>query len=244
VLHCCDICDIDALLQEISVRFQRPFPLIFAMLVILSGCQERETKSLDDLATLKNEFITEIFNGSLEESPFDLSYNLRTVFHSERIVSLFGEFHQYTHLPHGWKKYEGKTFYKKNGKFIPVGLNGLFSTLESMEFIRKFCENALLNDCCSYFSGKDPLRNELKFSDLNVFVLDDQELILVFQPYTVAGGTDGPPIVKIPWSDLQGIIDLSNPFFAVLNETLSHNNFVASWDENALDRSLQRDGRL
>ncbi len=113
------------------------------ILLVLSGCRGQNQGLLDDLSALKKEFIAEVLQGSIEECPFDLSYHFRTVFYSKQLVSLFGEFHSYTHLPHGWTKYEGRTFYKNNGRFVPLLLSHLISTKENWEFIRKYCETLL-----------------------------------------------------------------------------------------------------
>lgn len=190
------------------------------VIVMLSGCLDRNAVLLDDLSGLKRQFITEVLESAVDECPFNLSYNLRTVFYSKELVSLFGEFHQYTHLPHGWTKYEGRTFYKKNGKFISLVLNDIISDKKGWEFIRGYCENVLRADPCTYFSGEQPLRTFLELEDLNTFTLDDQSLILIFQPYTVAGEIDGPPVVRICWDDLQKFIVPSHPLNAILNRML------------------------
>lgn len=210
---------------------------LFMAVLFLSACRDQSTVFLDDLSTLKKDFMAEVLQGSVDECPFNLSYDLRTIFYSKELISLFGEFHQYTHLPHGWAKYEGRTFYKKNGKFIPLFLNDLISDKKGWEFIRNYCENVLKNDPCSYFSGEEPLRTVLELKDLNTFILDDQALIFVFQPYTVAGGTDGPPVVKIRWDELLGVIKPSHLLSAVLNEAISSKCFISSWDESSFERS-------
>lgn len=51
--------------------------------------------------------------------------------------------------------------------------------------------------------------------------------------------TDGPPIVRIPWEELRGVISPSHPLCAILNETIHSQCFIASWDENSLERSLK-----
>ncbi len=206
---------------------------------LLSGCGDRNALFLDDLSALKKQFIAEVLEGAVDECPFNLSYDLRTVFYSKELISLFGEFHQYTRLPHGWAKYEGRTFYKKNGKFIPLVLNDFISNKDGWEFIRNYCENILKNDPCTYFSGEQPLRTALELKDLNTFTLDDQGLILVFQPYTVAGGTDGPPVVRISWNDIQKVIAPSHPLCAILNEVINSRCFISSWDESSWERSLK-----
>ena len=202
-----------------------------ALFFLLSACRNRNPDFLEDLTELKKEFVAEVLEGSIEECPFDLSYHLRTVFYSNQLISIFGEFHQYTHLPHGWSRYEGRTFYKMNGKFKSLTLKGLFFTAKSQESVCKYCENVLKNDPCSYFSGKDVLRTSLAFKDISTFVLDNQALIIVFQPYTVAGMTDGPPVVRIPWADLREILESSHPLWSMLNETLSSKHFISSWEK-------------
>jgi hypothetical protein len=206
---------------------------LFMAILTLCGCGEQNIALLDDPSRLKKQFIAEVLEGAIDECPFNLSYNLRTVFYSKELISLFGELHQYTHLPHGWKKYEGLTFYKKNEKFIPLILSDLITDKNGLEFIRNYCENVLKNDPYTYFSGEKPLRTVLALRDLNTFTLDDQGLILVFQPYTVAGGTDSPPIVRIPWHDLWGITTPSHPLRAILSKTVSSKCFISSWDEKS-----------
>ena len=211
---------------------------LIAIVLMFSGCRDQSVVLLDDLSLLKKQFIAEVLEGAVDECPFNLSYNLRTIFYSKELVSLFGEFHQYTHLPHGWAKYEGRTFYKKNGKFISLVLNDLICSDEGWKFVREYCENALRADPCSYFSGEQPLRTVLELKDLNTFTLDDQSLILVFQPYTVAGGVDGPSIVRIRWEDLQKAIVPSHPLNAILNDVIRSKCFVSSWDESSRERSF------
>ena len=100
---------------------------LFMAILTLCSCGDRDIALLDDLSSLKKQFIAEVLEGAIDECPFNLSYNLRTVFYSKELISLFGELHHYTHLPHGWTKYEGRTFYKKNGKFIPLILSDLIT---------------------------------------------------------------------------------------------------------------------
>lgn len=211
---------------------------LFMAILTLSGCGDRNITLLDDLSGLKKQFIAEVLEGAIDECPFNLSYNFRTVFYSKELISLFGEFHQYTHLPHGWTKYEGRTFYKKKGTFIPLILSDLITDKNGLEFIRNYCENVLKKDPCTYFSGEKPLRTVLALQDLNTFTLDDQGLILVFQPYTVAGGMDSPPIVRIPWHDLWGITTPSHPLRAILSKAVNSKCFISSWDEKSWENSL------
>ena len=96
---------------------------------MLQGCQD-DTKLLDDLNSIKRDFIQSIFEENFDESPFSINYSLRTVFFSTDLISLFGDIFVYNHLPHGWSYYESKTFYKTNGKFKEITLEDLFTTYE------------------------------------------------------------------------------------------------------------------
>ena len=211
---------------------------LFMAILTLCSCGDKNIALLDDLSSLKKQFIAEVLEGAIDECPFNLSYNLRTVFYSKELISLFGELHQYTHLPHGWTKYEGRTFYKKNGTFIPLIFSDLITDKNGLEFVRNYCENVLKNDPCTYFSGENPLRTVLEPQDLNTFTLDDQGLILVFQPYTVAGGMDSPPTVRIPWNDLWRITTPYHPLKDMLSKAVSSKCFISSWDEKSWENSL------
>ena len=103
----------------------------------------------------------------------------------------------------------------------------------------KFLEQ--INTCCidegpfsfnytiSYFAGKDPLRSTLDLEDIHTFVVDHQDLIIIFQPYVVGGGADSPFIVRIPFTQLVGIWQADNLLEKHLPIT---KNFISSWDPN------------
>ena len=170
---------------------------LIAAVLLLNGCQNNDGQ-LDHLNALKKEFLSAIFESEVEDGPFHFNYQIRTVFFSKEIVSLFGEFHEYINLPHGRSCYEGKTFCKMNGQFNEIAIEDLFVSPQQKEFIRSFCEQDLKKQGISYFSGNDPLRTKLEQEDIRTFVVDDKSLIVIFQPYVVGGWADGPFLVKIP----------------------------------------------
>ncbi len=174
--------------------------VMFAAAITLTSCQQREAESTktDNLSTLKNQFLQQICtNSEIEEGPFSFNYRFRTVFFSENVISLFGEITVRDRLPHGWQRYEGKTLCKIEGQWKAISLDDLFQTEEQKEFLRAACESSLRNDPMSHFSGNDPLYTVLKYDDIHTFLVDDQHLIIVFQPYSVGGCSDGPIQVKI-----------------------------------------------
>ena len=144
-----------------------------------------------------------------------------------------------THLPHGWIRYEGKTYVKTNGSFKEITLNDLFPQPSQKEFLRSYCENFLKNHGdCSYFQGTDPLRDHLDQELIKVFVVDHESLILVFQPYAVGGFADGPFTVKIPFTELIGKWQAGNPLEKQLPIT---KNFLSSWDKDNWISDVQED---
>ena len=119
----------------------------------------------------------------------------------------------YDQLPHERKRYEGLTFYKTQGKFISISLQELFSTFTEKEWLRNYCEEFLKTDAIasSYFSGETPLLTSLDYNLIHNFILEPEALCIIFQPYTVAGMTDSPPTIKIPYDKLKAHWNPSNP---------------------------------
>lgn len=198
-------------------------------LPLLSSCQQNEKEAVD-LTSLKDQFLETIYTADVEEGPFHFNYKFRTVFFSKEVISLFGQLSVHDRMPHGWKQYEGRTFCKINGQFKEISLDDLFITDEQKEFLRVTCEESLKNDPISYFSGNEPLHTRLKQEELHTFVVDDQHLIIIFQPYSVGSGADGPFVVKIPFDRLKGHWNISHPLFSLMHVTLRSHEYISSWN--------------
>lgn len=206
--------------------------------LLMSGCQNNDR--LDQLNALKKGFLNTILEAEIEEGPFHFNYTLRTVFFSKDLVSLFGEFGEYTNLPHGRSYYEGKTFCKINGRFKEITLNDLFVSPQQKEFLRNYCEKDLKNQGISYFSGVDPLCTRLEQKDIHTFVIDDQFLMIIFQPYIVGGWADSPFLVKIPYEHLKDQWDSINFLSPILNKVIASKSFIASWDQDEFYYRLEK----
>lgn len=205
--------------------------VLLLSLCLIAGCGRKKNETnLDDLNSIKKNFLLSIFENTPEESPFHMEYTLKTVFFSADVVSLFGAVYVYDHLPHGFWRHEGKTFCRNRGELQEVQLGELFPTITEREFLRKYCEDALKADSLSYFSGKNPLRIRLEYEDLCTFVLDDKFLIILFQPYTVAGLNDDPCHIKIPYEQLKGHWNSAHPLLKLLDQTRSSKPYTTSWD--------------
>ena len=200
------------------------------MAFFLSSCAQRQIKpvNVDDLTTLKNEFIQQIHTSDVDEGPFSFNYKFKTVFFSKEVMSLFGEINVQDRLPHGWQYYEGKTLCTVNNQPKEVTLQDLFPTSEHKEYLRQICENSLKQDATSYFAGTEPLCTTLALSDIHTFVINDNNLFIVFQPYRVGGGADGPFIVKIPFSRLKGHWHEAHPLHSLMRNAIESHNFNSS----------------
>jgi len=210
------------------------------LLLIFTACSSDSNKGLDNIEEIKKDFITTILTESvLDEGPFQMNYHLRAILFSDNVVSLLGEVFVSDHLPHGWIRYEGKTYIKTNGSFKEIKLVDLFPQSIQKEFLRSYCETFLKqNGDCNYFQPPDPLRDHLDQELIKVFVVDHESLILVFQPYAVGGFADGPFTVKIPFTTLIGKWQEGNPLEKHLPIT---KNFLSSWDSENWISDVQED---
>lgn len=210
--------------------------MVFAAAITLSSCLQQEVKptKADDLSSLKNQFLQQIStNSEIEEGPFSFNYRFRTIFFDD-VISLFGELTVHDRLPHGWQRYEGRTLYKIKGRWQKITLDDLFQTNEQKEFLSGVCETSLRNDPMSHFSGEDPLYT----THIDTFIIDNQYLIIVFQPYSVGGCSDEPIQVRVPFSDLNSNWNMAHPFYALFNQAIESGTCLSSWDEDEFHNQL------
>lgn len=213
--------------------------IYLCLLLIFTACSSDANKTLNKIEEVKRDFIATVLTESiLDEGPFQMNYHLRTTLVSDNVVSLIGDIFVFAHLPHGWTRYEGKTYVKTNGFFKEIALKDLFSEPNQKEFLRSYCENFFKHHGdCSYFRGCDPICKHLDPELIKTFVVDHESLILVFQPYSVGGLGDLPWIVKIPFTELIGKWQTGNPLEKHLPITI---NFLSSWDKDNWISDIQK----
>lgn len=207
---------------------------------MFTACSSEQKKRFNNLEEIKKDFIATILTESiLDEGPFQMNYHLRAILFSDNVVSLMGDVFVFAHLPHGWIRYEGKTYVKTNGSFKEISLNDLFPQPSQKEFLKRYCENFFkYQGDCSYFQGTEPLCDHLDQELIKTFVVDHESLILIFQPYAVGGFADGPFTVKIPFNELIGQWQPGNPLEKQLPIT---KNFLSSWDKDNWISDIQED---
>lgn len=205
---------------------------LFTSLLMLAGCENtRREPVADDLNDVKRAFLHSIFSSTVEEGPFHMQYTLRTVFFSKNLVSLFGVTNVYDCMPHGGRRYEGKTYVNKDGEFKEIVLDDLFTDPSQNEFLRSYCEGELRKNPISYFEGEHPFKKRLELEDVRTFVIDDRFLIILFQSYVAGSGEDGPFFVRIPFEHLQSRFDSGHILFPLLQEIIDSKDFLSSGEE-------------
>ena len=203
---------------------------LLILLGVLCGCEKNGEIDVDNLNSEKNEFFTRVFESELGEGPYFLNYSLSTVFFSNDIVSVFGEFSRYTNFPHDTTCYEGKTFCRVNGKFKLIHFDDLFTMPKQKEFVRDFCENILKSRSVGYFGENPPLRDQLDLKEIQTFLIHEHYLVIVFQRYVVAGLTDYPITLKIPYIVLKDHINPNNLLIPLLEKTVASQSYISSWE--------------
>jgi hypothetical protein len=215
--------------------------LYLLLLFSLASCSSDTEKGFNNIEEIKRDFITTLLTESqLDEGPFHMDYSLRSILFSDNVVSLFGEIFVHAHMPHGWIRYETKTFVKQNRTFKEIALKDLFPKTSQQEFLRSYCEDFFKHRCdnCSYFQGPEPLRDYLELELIKLFAVDHESVIIVFQPYGVGGFAEGPFFVKIPFTELIGKWQAGNPLEKHLPIS---KNFLSSWNANEWISDVQDD---
>lgn len=147
---------------------------------------------------------------------YALSYDLSPVYQTSNLVSVFGCNFQ-GRGGHGCSYYEGKTFWQRENSISELVLDDLFLKGSGhREFLLQYCENNFKASGYGYYSSRAEFPPELSPSDLDIFVLTDEGLMIVFRAYTVGGWADGPDTVLIPYTKLQKFIRPHGPLKAML----------------------------
>ena len=153
----------------------------------------------------------EISSKEIWEDGCTLSYELFPVYRASNLISACGCNFQGRGI-HGCTYYEGKTFWQKGDFIVELVLDDLFvKGTGYRRFLFQYCENYFKATGYGYYSSRRDLLPELKQNDLDIFVLTDNGLMIIFKAYTVGGWADGPDTVLIPYGKLKKFIDLNGP---------------------------------
>lgn len=199
-------------------------------LLTFPGCATNEnpktdiSKKMNDLNTIKQDFIASILQGEVNDSPFDMSYSLRTVFFSQDIISIFGEIDVYDHLAQSKESYEGKTYCKINDKFTPVSIGDIFSTPAQKEFFNQYCAKVIAD-------GGQTLCGTLENDYLKSFVINESALIVILQP-ALEKCEEKTMLVSIPFDQIKEKWNPSSSLARLLPQVLKSKAYTNSWDDD------------
>jgi hypothetical protein len=145
------------------------------------------------------------------EDGCSLSYQLFPVHVTSNLISIYGYDFQSRDI-HGCTYYIGKNFWQKDNSVVEIGLDDLFiKGSDHRQFLLQYCENYLKASGHGYYSSLPDFLPELDPTDLDIFVLDQQGLMIIFRAYKVSGWADGPSSVLIPYTKLRNYIDPHGP---------------------------------
>lgn len=155
-----------------------------------------------------------------------MDYDLYPVYCLPKLISIYGSEFQARDCPHGWTHHHGKNFWWYGNNIIEISLKDLFVKESNWcNFLLHYCDNHFRLLRYGYY-GLEDFEPELKPDDLDVFILNEAGLTIIFPSYRVGGWADGPDVITIPYDKLAGFIDPKGP----LNEIPSVNSLLNNFN--------------
>ncbi len=140
-----------------------------------------------------------------------LSYQLVPVYQAANLISICGCDFQGRDC-HGCTYYKGRNFWLKEDSITELRLDDLFiKGSDYRRYLIQYCENYFKASGYGYYSSFKECPPELTSDDLDIFVLTDKGLMIIFRAYRVGGWADGPDTVTIPYINLKSFIDIQGP---------------------------------
>ena len=159
----------------------------------------------------------EIFSEEVYDEECELSYDFVPIYHANGLISSWGVRSE-VRWSHGCSYYEGKNFWQKGDSIVELVLDDLFVKGKTYrKFLLQYCENFFKSSGYGYYSSLPEYPPELDHSDLDIFVITDKGLMIVFRAYRVGGWADGPDTVLIPYAKLKEYVDSEGPLKVFFN---------------------------
>lgn len=153
----------------------------------------------------------ELLSEEIWEEGNALMHEFFLAYRTQNLVSVYGSDFQGRGC-HGCTYYEGKTFWKKEDTVIELHLDDLFvKGSEYRQFLVAYCESQLKASGYGYYSSLPEMPPELCPDDLDIFVITDKGLTIIFRAYRIGGWADGPDALTIPWIHLKEYIQSDGP---------------------------------
>lgn len=189
-------------LQKVTEELQSKAEQVFVEYTQKYEQEEKEESDLDEEAI------------SMDFDKRHISYSLTPTYASSSLVSVFGELHWYTGMPHGCCRYSSYNYWFDGKEMQEISLGSLFlSDKNFADFLTHFCLTTLKNERVGYCSldPEDQIPIEITLEDVQVFTLSKSGLTITFRPYHVGGWADGPYSLTIPFEILTPFINPQGP---------------------------------
>lgn len=158
--------------------------------------------------TSTEEITSEEFDQEAIDIAFDvreMCYQLTPVYFSPNFISLSGEIHSFSGLPHGGSKYLGFNYFWDGKRASVVKLDQTFDCTEEFErFLSRYSTQFFRENRMGYYCVDDEYSSaiDIRLEDCRVATLSEEGLVITFQPYKVGSWADGPFSVTVPFKDL------------------------------------------
>lgn len=140
-----------------------------------------------------------------------LSYKLIPAYCLPHLISVYGSESQSRDCPHGWTHHEGRNFWQNGNTIVEINIQDLFiKESDWCNFLLNYCDQHFKATRHGYYACED-FTPELETDDLEIFILTERGLMIIFQSYRVGGWADGPDMITIPYLDLKTFIDPDGP---------------------------------
>lgn len=203
--------------KSMEVSFQTQMPVHvrcgYALFPGQSKLVEYVNQEVQDLVAIRfNGFLQDEIHSQEEwEDGTSLTYELFPVYQTPNLISIYGVDYQGRGC-HGCTYYEGKTFWLKDASMLSLRLDDLFVPASAYrQFLIEYCEKQLKASGYGYYSSLPEMPPELHTDDLDIFVITDKGLTIIFRAYRIGGWADGPDALTIPWIYLKEYIQTDGP---------------------------------
>lgn len=201
--------------KEISFETRGPVQVSCSYPILFGKGELVEYVNQDLKVKAENQFDKFVEDEKLSDEEWEdecsLSYALFPAYQVSNLISIGGCW-SYIRNSHSSTSYEGKNYWRRGDSIIKLFLDDLFIKGSGYRsFMLQYCENYFKSSGYGYYSSLPEFPPQLESHDLDIFVLTDKGLMIIFRAYRVGGSADGPDTVLIPYAELKEFIDPLGP---------------------------------
>jgi len=159
----------------------------------------------------------EFFDKETSVSGWQQSYNYTIEYYSQDLISMSGEVYSYSGGAHGNTNFISHNYWIREGKAVELELADIFLPNSGyMKVLSDYCINDLRKNGAGWVVNGEIKSFEKK--DLGVFALSPESITFAFAPYAVGSYAEGPYFVRIPYSELESVLNANGPLKRLLEK--------------------------